>query len=159
MSEIRLTHSHQKGTWVVEQFQSLLDDRTYSHRSIGRTCPGRISAPGTTVSPLGSPPGKRSKRPARKAESPSGYKMLEQAKARGNARDRGSRFALRRKAADFRLASHDRTKEEGTKLTCKIESLRTSERQDLRTTKHLDKTQSWTGTLLTGPPSTNGFRT
>jgi hypothetical protein len=38
---------------------------------------------------------------ARKAEGPRGYRMLEEAKARGNARDRGSTVAPRRKAADF----------------------------------------------------------
>jgi hypothetical protein len=36
-----------------------------------------------------------SRRTARKAEIRSGYRMREQANARGNARDRGSNFALR----------------------------------------------------------------
>jgi len=102
---IRLMHPDQKVLWVAAQQRSLCGDRTHSHRSIGRVHPGRISTLGTTISPMGSPAGNRSKPTARRAELPRGYRMLEQANAWGNAQDRGSRFAPRRKAADFQQAT------------------------------------------------------
>jgi hypothetical protein len=53
-SAIRLTHSDQNGMWVAEQKTWLSSDGTHSHRSIGRTHPGRISTLGTTLSPMSS---------------------------------------------------------------------------------------------------------
>ena len=64
---MRLMHPDQK--WCVggRAKKRLRDDRTYSHRSIGRTHPGCISTPGTTLSPKGSPTGDRSKATVRDA--------------------------------------------------------------------------------------------
>jgi len=49
---MRLAPSDQKGEWVVVWEHRPYDDETYSHRSIGRTRPGRSSTLGTTISPI-----------------------------------------------------------------------------------------------------------
>jgi len=64
---MRLRHPNQNGTWVATREKRSCGDRTHSHRSIGRTHPGRISTPGTTLSPKGSPTGDRSKATVRDA--------------------------------------------------------------------------------------------
>jgi hypothetical protein len=74
---------------------TLIVKESNSHRNQDGTRPDRRSGSRNTVNPMGSQVHSLSKLTVRKAERPSGQRMLEEAKALGNAGDRGSNFAPR----------------------------------------------------------------